>query len=78
MFITGPQVIKAVTGEDVTFETLGGADVHNSISGVAHFKVQMKRNVLSDIKRLISFLPDNNLSDVHSYTASNDDLNRIS
>lgn len=77
MFITGPQVIKAVTGEDVTFETLGGADVHNAKSGVAHFKSSNEDECISDIKRLISFLPDNNLSDMPAY-AVNDDLNRLS
>ena len=77
MFITGPQVIKAVTGEDVTFETLGGADVHNSKSGVAHFKSSNEDECIKDIKRLISFLPDNNLSDMPAYGVT-DDLNRLS
>ncbi len=77
MFITGPQVIKAVTGEDVTFEQLGGAGTHNSISGVAHFKSSGEQECIEDIKRLISFLPDNNLSDAPMYSCS-DDLNRIS
>lgn len=76
MFITGPQVIKAVTGEDVTFETLGGADVHNAKSGVAHFKSPNEDECINDIKRLISFLPDNNLSDAPSYS-STDDANRL-
>jgi acetyl-CoA carboxylase carboxyltransferase component len=77
MFITGPQVIKAVTGEDVTFEKLGGADTHNSISGVAHFKSSNEEECINEIKRLISFLPDNNLSDVPVFQ-SVDDPNRIS
>ena len=76
MFITGPQVIKAVTGEDVTFEKLGGADTHNTISGVAHFKSANEEQCINDIKKLLSFLPDNNLSDVPIYT-NQDDLNRI-
>lgn len=76
MFITGPQVIKAVTGEDVTFETLGGADVHNAKSGVAHFKSANEEECINDIKRLISFLPDNNLSDMPAYEVT-DDVNRI-
>ena len=76
MFITGPQVIKAVTGEDVTFETLGGADVHNSKSGVAHFKSSNEDECIKDIKRLISFLPDNNLSDMPAFAVT-DDLNRL-
>lgn len=76
MFITGPQVIKAVTGEDVTFETLGGAEVHNAKSGVAHFKSTNEDECINDIKRLISFLPDNNLSDMPVYSSA-DDLNRL-
>lgn len=76
MFITGPQVIKAVTGEDVTFEQLGGAGTHNSISGVAHFKSSSENECIDDIKKLISFLPDNNLSDVPAYECK-DSLNRI-
>ena len=76
MFITGPQVIKSVTGEDVTFETLGGAEVHNAKSGVAHFKSVNEEACLLEIRRLISFLPDNNLTDSPALIA-NDDLNRI-
>ncbi len=76
MCITGPDVIKAVTGEDVTSETLGGADVHNSQSGVAHFKYSSEQECIDGIRRLISFLPDNNLSDTTAY-ATQDSLNRI-
>ncbi|NLM10873.1 MAG: methylmalonyl-CoA carboxyltransferase [Clostridiaceae bacterium] len=76
MFITGPQVIKAVTGEDVTFEELGGAETHNSLSGVAHFKSATEEECIRDIKRLLSFIPDNNLSD-SELVNSNDDLNRV-
>lgn len=76
MCITGPDVIKAVTGEDVTAETLGGADVHNSKSGVAHFKFSDEQECINGIKRLLSFLPDNNLSDAPVYAAG-DDLNRL-
>lgn len=76
MFITGPQVIKAVTGEDVTFEKLGGAETHNSVSGVAHFNSNGEQECINDIKKLLSFLPDNNLSDAPTYINS-DDLNRI-
>lgn len=76
MFITGPQVIKAVTGEDVTFEELGGAETHNSISGVAHFRSASEEECIRDIKRLLSFLPDNNLSDSEIVNTS-DDLNRV-
>ncbi len=76
MFITGPQVIKSVTGEDVTFETLGGAEVHNAKSGVAHFMNAGEEECLKEIRRLISFLPDNNLTDPEIRPV-NDDLNRI-
>jgi len=76
MFITGPQVIKSVTGEDVTFETLGGSEVHNEKSGVAHFRSANEDECISEIRRLISFLPDNNLTDPE-VCLSNDDLNRI-
>lgn len=76
MFITGPQVIKTVTGEDVTFENFGGADTHNSISGVAHFKKQSEQECIEEIKRLISFLPDNNISDTMTYSCQHD-LNKI-
>lgn len=76
MFITGPQVIKAVTGEDVTFETLGGAEVHNAKSGVAHFRNPNEEDCINEIRRLVGFLPDNNLSDAPVYT-STDDLNRL-
>jgi len=76
MFITGPEVVKAVTGEEVTFDTLGGADAHTKISGVAHFKYQNEQECIKGIKRLLSFLPDNNLSDAPVYETK-DDLNRI-
>lgn len=76
MFITGPQVIKAVTGEEVTFEQLGGAAAHNAVSGVAHFKSSNERECIEQIKRLIGFLPDNNLTDAPVY-ASSDDMNRL-
>ena len=63
MFITGPDVIKAVTGEEVTFEELGGAAVHGTQSGVAHFVSRTERESLSLVKKLLSFLPSNNLDD---------------
>lgn len=61
MFITGPQVIKTVTGEIVTSEALGGAMTHNTVSGCAQFVSQDDRACLDDIRRLISFLPSNNM-----------------
>lgn len=76
MFITGPQVIKSVTGEDVTFEILGGSEVHNAKSGVAHFRSPNEEECFKEIRRLISFLPDNNLTDPE-IRPTNDDLNRI-
>lgn len=60
MFITGPGVIKIVTGEDVDFETLGGALVHSQISGNAHFAAPNDKDCLAHIRRLLSFLPSNN------------------
>ncbi len=61
MFITGPAVVKSVTGEEVTQEQLGGAMTHNSISGVAHFAAENDADCLAQIRYLLSFLPSNNL-----------------
>jgi propionyl-CoA carboxylase beta chain len=61
MFITGPEVIKTVTGEEVEFEELGGAMTHNSKSGVAHFACDDEESCLEDVRYLMSFLPLNNL-----------------
>ena len=61
MFITGPDVIKTVTGEEVTFEELGGAMTHNTKSGVAHFATEDEDHCLEDARYLLSFLPQNNL-----------------
>jgi methylmalonyl-CoA decarboxylase subunit alpha len=61
MFITGPQVIKAVTGEEVSAEALGGGMTHNATSGVAHFLSADDEACVRDIKRLLRFLPSNNL-----------------
>ena len=63
MFITGPEVIKTVTGEDVSFEELGGAMSHNSKSGVAHFAADDEPSCIEDIKLLLSFFPANNLEE---------------
>ena len=60
MFITGPAVIKSVTGEEVTAETLGGANTHNAISGCAHFSAGDEETCLEQIKKLLGFLPQNN------------------
>lgn len=61
MFITGPQVIKTVTGEEVTAEALGGAYTHNSVSGVAHYMGSNDEDVIAQIRRLLGFLPSNNM-----------------
>ncbi|GAB3424023.1 acyl-CoA carboxylase subunit beta [Haloparvum alkalitolerans] len=63
MFITGPDVIETVTGEEVTFEELGGAVTHTSTSGVAHFAEESEEDALDDIARLLSYLPQNNVED---------------
>jgi propionyl-CoA carboxylase beta chain len=63
MFITGPDVIKTVTHEDVTMEDLGGAMTHNEKSGVAHFAVENDAECIALIRELLSFMPDNNLDD---------------
>jgi acetyl-CoA carboxylase carboxyltransferase component len=63
MFITGPDVIKSVTGEEITFEDLGGALAHNMKSGVAHFACESDADAIDQIKRLLSFLPNNNMED---------------
>lgn len=76
MFITGPQVIKTVTGEDVSAEELGGAMTHNNTSGVAHFVDDSEEACINNIRRLLGFLPSNNLDDAPTYS-SNDDINRI-
>jgi propionyl-CoA carboxylase beta chain len=61
MFITGPEVIKTVTGEEVGFEELGGAMSHSTKSGVAHFAAEDEESCLADVRYLMSFLPQNNL-----------------
>jgi propionyl-CoA carboxylase beta chain len=63
MFITGPDVIKTVTHQEVTKETLGGAVTHNSISGVAHFAAESDEHALRIVRELFSFIPSNNVED---------------
>ncbi|HVL88572.1 MAG TPA: acyl-CoA carboxylase subunit beta [Candidatus Thermoplasmatota archaeon] len=63
MFITGPDVVKAVTGETVGFEELGGAAAHNTKSGVAHIASGSEEELLETLRRLLSYLPQNNLDD---------------
>ncbi|MBP2365978.1 acyl-CoA carboxylase subunit beta [Pseudonocardia parietis] len=69
MFITGPDVIKTVTGENVDMEELGGGRAHNSKSGVAHYLAGDESDALDYVKQLLSFLPSNNLSEAPSYPA---------
>jgi len=76
MFITGPNVIKQVTHEDVTFEQLGGALTHNTLSGVAQFAAENEEECLYMIRRLLSFIPQNNLEDP-PYIAPTDDPMRM-
>lgn len=63
MFITGPQVIKTVTGEEVSMEALGGASTHNQISGVAHFMANNEEECIATLRALLSYLPSNNLEE---------------
>ncbi len=74
MFITGPDVVKAVTGEEVTFEQLGGADTHNSISGVAHMAAESEADCLFLIREMMSYLPSNNMEDPPFKATSDDPL----
>ena len=67
MFITGPDVVKTVTGEEVTLEELGGASSHSTKSGVATFVCEDEKQVLDEVKNLLSYLPSNNLSEVPSF-----------
>ncbi len=76
MFITGPQVIETVTGEKVSAEELGGAMTHNKTSGVAHFMSENEEVCIDEIKRLLSFLPSNNMETAPIFNTE-DDINRI-
>ena len=76
MFITGPDVIKTVTGEEVGFEELGGAMTHNSKSGVAHLAAEDEDALLEDTRYLMSFLPQNNL-ETPPHIAPSDDPDRM-
>ena len=75
MFVTGPDVIKTVTHEDVTKEELGGAMTHNSKSGVAHFMGENEESTLMMIRELLQFLPSNNMED-SPFKPTNDDVRR--
>ncbi|WP_277209095.1 acyl-CoA carboxylase subunit beta [Isoptericola croceus] len=67
MFITGPDVIKTVTGEDVDFETLGGGRTHNATSGVAHYLGEDEDDAIDYVRHLVGYLPQNNLSDAPTF-----------
>lgn len=75
MFVTGPEVIKTVTHEEVTMEDLGGAMTHNSKSGVAHFIAEDDENAMMMVRELLSFIPSNNMEDPPVKPCS-DDVNR--
>ncbi len=74
MFITGPDVIKTVTGEDVGFEELGGAQTHNSRSGVAHYMGTDEQDAVDYVRALLSYLPSNNLETPPAYGEGEGDL----
>ena len=76
MFVTGPKVVKTVTHEEITSEDLGGADTHASKSGVAHFAMDGEAETLEGIRKLISFIPSNNMEDP-PVVECNDPLDRI-
>jgi acetyl-CoA carboxylase carboxyltransferase component len=83
MFITGPEVIKAVTGEVVDMETLGGASAHSTVSGVAHFASDTEEQAMETAKALLSYMPSNNSEQPPAVTPTDDpwrmdaELNRI-
>mgnify|MGYP002624131693 CR=1 FL=1 len=76
MFLTGPAVVKSVTGEEVTQEDLGGASVHSSKSGVAHFAARTEEEGIAKIKDLLSFLPQNNMEEAPRVETS-DPVSRV-
>jgi acetyl-CoA carboxylase carboxyltransferase component len=76
MFLTGPKVVKTVTGEDVSQEDLGGASVHSTKSGVAHFAVDSEEDGIEVIRHLLSFVPQNNLEEAPAIEC-NDPIDRL-
>jgi propionyl-CoA carboxylase beta chain len=77
MFITGPDVIKTVTGEEITFEELGGAQTHASRSGLASFIAEDEEDCLRQVRYLLSFLPSNNMEDPPSFAPTDDPERRV-
>ncbi len=76
MFVTGPKVVKSVTGEDISTEDLGGADVHAGKSGVSHFKVENEEEGMMLIRKLLSYIPQNNLEEAPLFE-TNDPIDRL-
>jgi acetyl-CoA carboxylase carboxyltransferase component len=76
MFLTGPKVVKTVLGEDVTQEQLGGASIHSTKSGVAHFAVDSEEDGINIIKHLLSFIPQNNLEET-PFVECSDPIDRL-
>ena len=76
MFVTGPDVIKTVTHEEVTKEKLGGADTHNQVSGVASFAAESDEDCIALIRELLSYMPSNNMEEAPR-VATRDDVNRV-
>lgn len=76
MFVTGPEVVKAVTHEEVTFEELGGASIHSEVSGVSHLIADSEADALYLIRKLLSFMPQNNMEDPQ-FIPTNDDPLRM-
>ena len=76
MFVTGPKVVKTVTGEDITTEDLGGAEIHSTKSGVSHFLAQTEEEGIATIRELLSYLPSNNLEEAPT-TVCNDPFDRL-
>lgn len=76
MFLTGPKVVKTVTGEDVSQENLGGASVHSTKSGVTHFTAKTEEEGLAMIRKLLSYIPQNNLEEA-PYVDCTDPIDRL-
>lgn len=76
MFLTGPKVVKTVTGEDVSQENLGGASVHSTKSGVTHFTAKTEEEGLAMIRKLLSYIPQNNLEET-PYVDCTDPIDRL-
>ncbi len=74
MFVTGPDVVKSVTHEEVNFEELGGAETHGSISGVAHFAAESEEHAFYLLTQLMSYLPQNNMEDAPQINCTDDPL----